>query len=401
MKDARIFLGVGGGIAAYKAAELTSALVQRGAVVDVVMTAAAERFVSPLTFSSLTARPVYTSLWDAPERIPHIRLVREAQVCVVAPATANLIAKLANGLADDLLSTALLASRVPLIVAPAMNSAMYEHAATQENVATLAARGARVVEPESGFLAERESGIGRLATLERLLDAIELSLSAHGELRGRRVLITAGPTREAIDPVRFVSNPSTGAMGIALAEEAASRGADVTLVLGPTMLGCNGNVKTVHVTTANEMHAAALERACDADLIIACAAVSDWRPAERAPHKVKKTSGDINVRMVRNPDILLELAQRNPDAYLVGFAAETQDHEGNARQKLAGKKLDAIAVNDVSFGRGFGPGENRLRVLFADGGSSELGTARKTFLASALLDAIAPRLNGIRRATGN
>ncbi|MGA7093550.1 MAG: bifunctional phosphopantothenoylcysteine decarboxylase/phosphopantothenate--cysteine ligase CoaBC, partial [Candidatus Cybelea sp.] len=225
---ARIFLGVSGGIAAYKAAALTSTLVQRGAIVDVVMTNEAERFITQLTFASLTARPVYGSLWDAPERIPHIRLVREADVALVVPATANLIAKLAHGIADDLLSTALLAARIPRILAPAMNEAMYEDSATQANLKTLRERGYQVVDPDRGFLAERESGIGRLAGEERIIESLERTLARRRSLRGKRVAITGGPTREAFDPVRFVSNASTGATAIALAREAALRGGEVT-----------------------------------------------------------------------------------------------------------------------------------------------------------------------------
>ncbi|MBV8584048.1 MAG: bifunctional phosphopantothenoylcysteine decarboxylase/phosphopantothenate--cysteine ligase CoaBC, partial [Candidatus Eremiobacteraeota bacterium] len=236
MNRARILLGVTGGIAAYKAAALTSTLVQRGATVDVIMTEEAERFVGPLTFSSLTARPVYSSLWDAPERIPHIRLVREAHVVAVVPATANTIAKMANGIADDLLTTALLAARVPIVLAPAMNDAMYDHPATRANLATLRERGCEIVDPERGFLAERETGMGRLAAEERIIDALERALARRRSLEGKRVAITAGPTREAFDPVRFVSNGSTGATGIELAREAALRGADVTLLLGPTLL---------------------------------------------------------------------------------------------------------------------------------------------------------------------
>ncbi len=224
----RILLGVSGGIAAYKAAALTSTLVQRtgGGDVDVVMTAEAERFITPLTFASLTARPVYTSLWDLPERIPHIRLVREAQVVLVVPATANLIAKLATGVADDLLTAALLAARIPRILAPAMNEAMYEDPVTQANLAALRARGYEIVEPERGFLAERERGVGRLASEERILQALDRALARRQSLHGKRVAITAGPTREPFDPVRFLSNASTGATGIELAREAALRGAD-------------------------------------------------------------------------------------------------------------------------------------------------------------------------------
>ncbi len=391
---ARIFLGVTGGIAAYKAAALTSTLVQRGAAVDVVLTEEAERFVGALTFSSLTSRPVYSSLWDAPERIPHIRLVREARVAVVAPATANVIAKLAAGIADDLLTTALLAARIPVIVAPAMNDAMYEHPATRANLAALRARGYEVVEPERGYLAEGESGVGRLAAEERILDAIEAVLARRASLSGLRVAITAGPTREAFDPVRFVSNASTGATGIALAREAALRGADVTLLLGPTLLESPPGVTVVRVTTAQELYDAAMERAAGADLIIAAAAVSDWRPERRAESKTKKTPEDVVVRMVRNPDVLAALGERKGKSFLVGFAAETDDHERNAREKLVRKHLDAIAVNDVREERGFGTGENALTLLWGAQGRRELGRAGKDALAVRLLDAIESLRNG-------
>ncbi|MBV8491161.1 MAG: bifunctional phosphopantothenoylcysteine decarboxylase/phosphopantothenate--cysteine ligase CoaBC [Candidatus Eremiobacteraeota bacterium] len=382
-----MFLGVTGGIAAYKAAALTSTLVQRGAIVDAVLTAEAERFVGALTFSSLTARPVYTSLWDAPERIPHIRLVREAAVALVAPATANVIAKLAMGIADDLLTTALLAARIPIVVAPAMNDAMYEHPATQAHLATLRERGCEIVDPERGFLAERESGTGRLASEDRILETLERVLARRTSLAGKRVAITAGPTREAFDPVRFVSNASTGAIGIELAREAALRGADVTLLLGPTLLEPPHGVRTVRFTTAAELLDAALEHAVGADLTIASAAVSDWRPEPRSDSKLKKTGEDLTVRMVRNPDVLAELGRRKGATFLVGFAAETDDHESNARTKLERKGLDAIAVNDVSGERGFGTGENAYVVL-SPGNRLDLGSGSKASLAARLLDAV-------------
>ena len=274
----RILLGVSGGIAAYKAAALTSTLVQRGDDVDVVMTAEAQRFVSPLTFASLTARPVYTSLWDLPERIPHIRLVREAQVALVVPATANLIAKLAAGIADDLLTAALLAARIPRILAPAMNEAMYEDSATQANISALRARGYEIVDPERGFLAERERGVGRLASEERILQALDRALARRLSLQGKRIAITAGPTREAFDPVRFLSNASTGSTGIELAREAALRGASVTLLLGPTQLEPPAGVTVVPVVTARELYEAALVHAVGADLAIATAAVAEPPP---------------------------------------------------------------------------------------------------------------------------
>lgn len=388
MNGARIFLGVSGGIAAYKAAALTSTLVQRGALVDVVMTAEAERFVTPLTFASLTARPVYASLWDAPERIPHIRLVREADVALVVPATANVIAKLAAGIADDLLTTALLAARIPRVLAPAMNEAMYQDPATQANLAALRARGFEIVDPERGFLAERELGVGRLAAEERILDALETALARRRALLDKRVAITAGPTREAFDPIRFLSNASSGATGIELAREAALRGARVTLLLGPTLLEPPAGVDVVRITTATELYDAALEHAAGADLTIATAAVADWRPAQRSDSKVKKTGEDLTVRLTPNPDVLAELGRRKRSGFLVGFAAETEHHEERAREKLRAKNLDAIAVNDVSGERGFGPGDNALVLLWGESGRRELGRAGKAVLAARLLDAV-------------
>lgn len=388
LNGARILLGVSGGIAAYKAAALTSALVQRGARVDVVLTGEAERFITPLTFASLTARPVYTSLWDAPERIPHIRLVREADVAIVVPATANLMAKLATGVADDLLTTALLAARIPRILAPAMNEAMYEDPTTQRNLSTLRAHGYEIVDPERGFLAEREIGIGRLANEERIVEHLERVLVRRASLKGKRVAITGGPTREAFDPVRFLSNASTGATAISLAREAALRGADVTLLLGPTLLEPPAGVEVVRFTTARELHEAALVKASAADIVIAAAAVADWRPAETSELKIKKNTRDMTVGLSANPDVLAALGERKGSTFLVGFAAETDDHEAHAREKLRRKHLDAIAVNDVADERGFGTGSNSLVLLWGENGRRDLGTAEKDALAVRLLDAI-------------
>jgi phosphopantothenoylcysteine decarboxylase/phosphopantothenate--cysteine ligase len=383
-----ILLGVSGGIAAYKAAALTSTLVQRGDSVDVVMTAEAERFVSPLTFASLTGRAVYTALWDLPERIPHIRLVREAQVALVVPATANLIAKLAAGIADDLLTAALLAARIPRILAPAMNEAMYEDPATQANISALRARGYEIVDPERGFLAERELGVGRLASEDQILQALDRALSRRLSLKGKRVAITAGPTREAFDPVRFLSNASTGATGIELAREAALRGASVTLLLGPTQLEPPAGVAVVRIVTARELYEAALVHAVGVDLAIANAAVADWRPAEYRESKLAKSGEDLTVRLARNPDVLAALGERKGSTFLVGFAAETDDHEMRARNKLREKHLDAIAVNDVRGERGFGTGDNELVLLWGDDGRRELGRSDKKMLAARLLDAV-------------
>jgi len=386
----RILLGVSGGIAAYKAAALTSTLVQRGngVEVDVVMTAEAERFITPLTFASLTARPVYTSLWDLPERIPHIRLVREAQVVLVVPATANLIAKLAMGIADDLLTAALLAARIPRILAPAMNEAMYEDPATQANIAALRSRGYEIVEPERGFLAERERGVGRLPSEERILEALDRALARRQSLHGKRVAITAGPTREPFDPVRFLSNASTGSTGIELAREAALRGASVTLLLGPTQLEPPAGVSVVRIVTADELYEAALVHAVGADLTIATAAVADWRPAEHRESKLSKSGEDLTVRLEPNPDVLAALGKCKRSTFLVGFAAETGEHETRAREKLADKHLDAIAVNDVRGERGFGTGDNELVLLWGADGRRELGRSDKKTLAARLLDAL-------------
>jgi phosphopantothenoylcysteine decarboxylase/phosphopantothenate--cysteine ligase len=385
----RILLGVCGGIAAYKAASLTSALVQRGDEVDVILTEEAQHFVGALTFSALTRRPVHTSLWGAPHTIPHIALVRDADVLIIVPATANVIAKLAQGIADDLLSNAALAARIPIVIAPAMNGAMYEHAATRANLRTLAARGCDIVEPGVGFLAERETGIGRLADEGAIIAAIDAALTRESDLEGEHVLITAGPTREAIDPVRFLSNASTGTMGIELAREALGRGAQVDLVLGPTLVDPPEAARVTRVHSAQEMSDAARACARDADIVIGAAAVADWRPIQTYAQKVRKEDVEPVVRLERTPDILAGLGECKSGAFLVGFAAETQAHEANAREKLRRKHLDAIAVNDVSQdGAGFGTGENELVVLWGESGRTALARAHKRELARNLWDVL-------------
>jgi phosphopantothenoylcysteine decarboxylase/phosphopantothenate--cysteine ligase len=386
----KIVLGVCGGIAAYKAAALTSTLVQDGADVHVVLTDDAQRFLTPLTFAALTRNRVHTSLWDEQEKIPHIALVRDADVLAIVPATANTLAKLAHGIADDLLTNAALAATIPIVVAPAMNAAMYEHPATVENLRALRARGVEIVEPESGFLAEREHGIGRLADEAKIVAAIQAAVARRGALRGERIVITAGPTREAIDPVRFISNASTGTTGIELAREALARGASVDLVLGPTTADAPGAARTHRVTTAQEMFDAATPLAKDATIVVAAAAVADWRPARAHAQKIKKEdrTGE-KLDLVRNPDILAAIAARKNGTYVVGFAAETQAHEQNAREKLRAKNLDAIAVNDVAGDRGFGTGENELVLLYGRDGRIPLGRGAKRELAMRFWDAIA------------
>ena len=394
MNGRHILLGVTGGIAAYKAAALASRLVQQGAILDVVMTADAQRFVGPATFEALARRPVYTSLWEHVDRIPHITLARECEVLSIVPATANTIAKLALGLADDLLTNVALATRAPLVVAPAMNTAMLEHVATAAHIETLRARGATIVEPGVGFLAEREHGAGRLADEDALLAAIEAALARGTALHGERVLITAGPTREPLDPVRFLSNASTGTQGIELAREALARDATVDLVLGPTHLQPPAGANTGRVTTAREMDEAVRARANAATIVIATAAVADWRPADAHEHKVKKTGDAQTLALAPNPDILAGLGARKDGTFLVGFAAETQNWEANAREKLARKRLDAIAVNDVGGERGFGTGENALVLLWGSDGRRDLGRGSKRELAARLWDAIVALRNG-------
>ena len=397
MNGRRVLLGVTGGIAAYKAASLASRLVQAGAVLDVVLTADALHFVGAATFAALARRPVHTSLWERVHEIPHIALAREADVVAIVPATANTIAKLALGLADDLLTNVALATRAPLVVAPAMNTAMLEHEATRAHIAALRARGATIVEPEVGFLAEREHGAGRLAGEDALVAAIEDALRRTHELAGERVLITAGPTREPIDPVRFISNAASGTQGIELAREALARGAQVDLVLGPTPLAPPAGARTTRVTTAREMDAAVRERERDATIAIATAAVADWRPATAHAHKVKKTDAPQALELERTPDVLEGLGARKDGLFLVGFAAETEAFEANAREKLARKHLDAIAVNDVGGERGFGAVPNALVLLWGSDGRADLGTGSKRELAARLWDAIVT----LRQAQGD
>jgi len=384
----RIVLGVAGGIAAYKAASLCSTLVQRGHEVDVVMTEGAQRFVGAVTFAALTRRPVLASLWDAPESIAHIALARAADAIAIVPATANVLAKLSLGLADDLLTNVVLAARGPVLVAPAMNSAMYEHPATQAHLRALEARGVRVVAPGTGFLAEREHGIGRLADEASILAALDALLARGNELAGERVLITAGPTRERIDPVRFLSNASTGTIGIELAREALARGADVDLVLGPTLVDPPAGARIARVESAQEMYDAVMARAEEADIAIASAAVADWRPVRTFAQKVKKHEGSDTLELERTPDILFSLGERKRGSFLVGFAAETENLEAHARAKLAAKRLDAIAVNDVSSAEsGFGTGESEF-VLLWPGGREPLGRGSKRELSRRLWDAL-------------
>jgi phosphopantothenoylcysteine decarboxylase/phosphopantothenate--cysteine ligase len=380
-------LGVSGGIAAYKAALVVRLLKAAGADVTVVMTEAATRFVGADTFSALTGQPAHVSLWERPGEVLHVRIAREADVGVVAPATANILAKLAHGHADDLLSAALLEATCPLVVAPAMHSGMWEHPATRANVATLQDRDVRIVGPVTGPLAHGDEGIGRLAEPEDVIAAVRGALGPQ-ELAGRRLLITSGPTHEPIDPVRYVGNRSTGKMGAALAAEALGRGAAVTVVLGPGASGPAG-VEVVPVQTAEEMRDAVLARFPDADAVVMAAAVADFRPKAFADQKLKKDAGVPELILEPTPDILGELGQRRTDQVLVGFAAETEDLERAGRRKLESKRLDLVVVNLVGReGTGFGADTNEAMLLAAGGDDVPLRRWSKRELAAAVVDRI-------------
>ena len=395
----RVTLGVTSGISCYRACDVARELGRRGFRVRVVLTANAQRFVGPGLFGALTGEPVGTDTFAGEgltgpyARYPHLFFARDISAFVVVPATYNLIGKLAAGIADDLLTTALAATDAPLVLVPAMNATMYAQAALQENLARLRARGAEVLEPDAGELACGDVGEGRLPEVGRICDAIDAVARRGASLAGWEVLVTAGPTREPIDPVRFLSNPSTGAMGYALAAEAARRGAGVVLVSGPTHLAAPGAVQIVRVTTHAEMRAAALEHARGKDAVIMAAAVGDYRAAEALPSKIKKTSPAWSLPLVRTEDILHEIAlRRDGGTLLVGFALETERVEENARAKLAAKDLDWIVANNpLEPGAGFGTGTNRVTVLGRDGERLEYPALDKPELARRLWDLFAAR----------
>jgi phosphopantothenoylcysteine decarboxylase / phosphopantothenate---cysteine ligase len=387
----RVLLGVTGGIAAYKAVLLVRLLHDRGAEVQVVMTPAATRFVGPDTFAALTAREVHSDVFEHSEEVLHVRLAREADVAVVAPATANLLAKLSLGLADDLLSSTLLEFRGPLVVAPAMHSGMWGHPATIHNIDRLVGWGVEVIGPAEGPLAAGDEGMGRMAEPAEIASGAERLVSERGgDLAGRRVVVTAGPTFEPIDAVRFVGNRSSGKMGYLLAEEAARRGALVTLITGPTHLTDPPGVEVVRVETAEEMRDAVVIRFERADAVIKAAAVADWRPKEAADEKLKKEAGPPDILLEPTPDILRELGEGKGPKVLVGFAAETGDLEEAGRQKLRGKNLDLIVVNEVGApGTGFEADTNRALILGADGDEVPLREWTKRELARTICDRLA------------
>lgn len=389
----KIVLGVSGGIAAYKAVELLRRLTELEGRVAVVMTRNAREFVAPLTFQALTPEGVYTDLFDAyrPGAMDHIHLAQWAELVVLAPATANIIAKAAQGLADDLLSTFLLACTSPRLFCPAMNVRMYENPALQANLERLRKWGAWIQEPGSGDLACGETGKGRLPPLEEIVETVQ-GLLAPADLRDERVLITTGCTREPIDPVRFLANPSTGRMGFALARVARRRGAAVTLVSGPTHLTPPPGVDIVPVITAREMEQAVLKAYPRASIVIKAAAVSDYRPETTASQKIKKTHEPLTLSLLPNPDILRRLGERKKKQFLVGFAAETENLLKNARSKLAEKNLDLMVANPIGVpGAGFASETNQVHFIYPGGGSEPLPLMSKEDVADLLFDRILQR----------
>lgn len=397
--SANILLGISGGIAAYKAAELTRLLKKRGFCVRVVMTPAAQAFISPLTLQALSGEPVHTDLLDsaAEAAMGHIELARWADVIVIAPASADILARLSLGMANDLLSTLCLASSAPLFLAPAMNQAMWRHSATQANCALLTARGARFLGPAEGEQACGDTGPGRMWEPSALDEYLADWLGARSDLRGQRWLITAGPTREALDPVRYITNHSSGKMGYAIAQAAAQAGAEVVMVSGPTALPCPPGVHRIDVISAQDMLFACESVLENIDVVVGAAAVADYRPQQVHAQKIKKSTQLLQLPMVKNPDVIAHIAEAlrrfNPHGYVMGFAAETEQVQSFAQAKLLAKGLDAIAANDVSApGLGFNSDNNAL-VLIDRQGSTTLNPSSKTQLAAAVVAWLAERVH--------
>lgn len=392
----KVILGVTGGIASYKAVELARLFMQSGAEVQVVMTDAAVKFVAPLTFQTITGQPVYMEMFarQSGEKVRHVELTDEADVLVVAPATANTIGKMACGIADNLLTTVYLAAQCPRVIVPSMNVNMYNHRAVQENLGRLRDDGCSVMEPDTGELACGVYGRGRMPEPHDIFKFVRAAL-APKDFAGIKSLVTAGPTREPLDPVRFISNPSTGLMGYALARALSERGADVTLVSGPSSLNCPAGVKLVSVETAEDMYAAVLEHYHDCKLVIKAAAVSDYRPRQRALQKIKKHDVAPTLELEATPDILMELGRSKDDRILVGFAAETENAIGNAGIKLARKNLDLIVVNDLTEpGCGFAAATNRVAIIDRNGRVEEMTLMEKEQLADRILDRVTALLHG-------
>lgn len=396
MDEKNVVLGVTGGIAVYKAAEIVRGLYKENINVHVIMTRAATKFVSPLTFQELSQNPVAVDLFDSPAQwhVQHIALAARADVFLIAPATANVIGKVACGIADDLLTTTVMATRAPVVMAPAMNTNMLTNHIVQANIAKLRGLGYHFIEPATGELACGTEGAGRLPDPSVIVTYIVNMLSAQRDYKGKTAVVTAGGTREPIDPVRYIGNRSSGKMGYALAAALAVRGAKVILISGPTVLSPPANTEVVNVETAAQMYQAVIDVAAQADIIIKAAAVADFRPQNPAEEKIKKRDGALSLVLERTPDILWELGQRKVSGQiLVGFAAETQDLLHNAQEKLAKKNLDMIVANDITQpGAGFDADTNVVRLLYRDGKVESLPLMSKRLLADAILDRIRDNL---------
>jgi len=390
LTERNVVLGVTGSIAVYKAADLASKLTQAGARVDVVMTPEATRFISPMTFEGVTGRRAYSDMFDTASGATelHVELARRADILVVAPVTATTLARLALGLAEEMVSLAALATRAPIVVCPAMDSHMFEHAATQGHLETLRARGVHIVGPEEGRLASGQMGRGRLSEVETIMGAIRYVLGRKGNLAGKKVVVSAGGTQEPIDPVRYIGNYSSGKMGFAMAEAARDRGADVVLVSGPTALADPYGVTVVRVRRAAEMRDAVVARCAYADALLMAAAVADYQPAEAVGRKIKRQAEGLALSLVRTPDILAEVGSR-PGLVKVGFAAESEELLANARQKLQAKGLDLIVANDITAeGSGFGADTNKVTLLGRGGDEEELPLMSKYDVATRILDKV-------------
>jgi len=392
-----IVLGITGSIAAYKAADIASKLTQAGARVEVVMTESATKFIAPLTLRSITGRPVVTDMFELASEfsIEHIALAEAADVVVIAPATACIIAKLAGGIADDMLTCTVLATKAPIILAPAMNVNMFQNSITQENLAKLKARGFTIVDPAYGRLASGKVGVGRLAEVEKIIATINQVVGRSGDLAGKRIVVTAGGTQEPIDPVRHIGNRSSGKMGYAVAEAARDRGAEVRLITAPTSLPEPVGIEVVGVKTATEMKEAVAKAVAQADALIMAAAVADYQPKSVAEAKIKKNSPSLTLELIRTPDILTEV---KGNFIRVGFAAESEDIVANARQKLEKKQLDIIVANDITDAEsGFGTDTNKVTLISRDGKVESLPLLTKREVADRILDKVVGLLKKKRR----
>ena len=391
LKGKSVVVGVCGGIAAYKVVEVVSRLKKLGAEVDVIMTANAQKFVTPLTFRSLSHRPVVTDMFSDPEywEIKHVSLAQKADLFIIVPATANIIGKLASGIADDMLSTTVVATKAPVLIVPAMNHNMYANAVVQRNIRILKELGYIFMEPDTGRMAEGSSGKGRLPEPSAIVEKACSILRPEQDLEGIRMIVTAGPTRESIDPVRYISNHSSGKMGYAVARAAHERGADVLLVSGPVGIECPEGVKLVSTATAEEMCKAVLDNFGNCDVVVMAAAVADYRPAEVSETKIKKNDDEMVLRLVRTPDILKKLGTIKGNRILVGFSAETDHLTDNAMKKLESKNLDMIVANDVTMeGAGFGTDTNIIKIIKRDGTVIDLPLMSKLEAAHRILDEV-------------